>query len=364
MSSSLAVVNVTTRNYLYRTRVLYKSVAKIMPGSQFTAVCADEISNIHDISHEPFPLIEALSLGIPRFKQLALALDPTALCCMLKAHAVKNALKNPKITHVLYIDNDMVIYDKPAELLLALKKFSFVLTPHHLNPLPRHAFPSEQLLVDYGVFNAGIFGLKKGVESGRFLDWWLQWMMDPRRVEQKRGYDQIWMNYIPVYLKNVHILRNKAYNVAFWNLYERDLAIRRNNRVWCGNEPLVSFHFSNFSEEHPESLVWPRVTSNFKPRNVHRTLTADITNRWAKAGRDECKAWGYGFAKWPDGVNIKPIERDIIKRNWDNIPKAADPWDRNERQGRRLVRLVRSQKHKILMGKVFEKIKQLIKART
>lgn len=323
----VAVVSVSTRNYLYRARVLFDSVAEFLPEARRIVLCVDEVGAGADFSKDSFEIVEAASLGIPRYAHLALALNPTALCCLLKPYAVQFAFQNPTISKVIYIDNDMALFREPAEMLSALDSASCVLTPHHLVPLPAGSIPDEQALHSFGIFNAGILGFRRCEESMKFLTWWAEWMLHPRRFHFQSGYDQVWLNYVPVYCPNYAVLRDPSYNVAFWNLAERDLQLQE-DKFYCGKSKLTAFHFSNFNENHPESLVWPRVVSNYTPSEATEKIAADIVSKWEKAGKMEILASGYGYAKWPDGSEVTQDQRQVANTLWDELPQDWNPWSK------------------------------------
>jgi hypothetical protein len=321
----VALVTVTTRNYLYRVQALLESVAEHLPEAKRIVCCADDFDFSTPPSELPFQVIAASSLGVPRFSQLAFGLNPTALCCLLKPYAVKFALQDDSISRVIYIDNDMALFRRPSELLEALETSSCVFTPHHLQPLEAGSKPDEQALHTFGIFNAGILGFRRCEETLSFLNWWADWMGNPRRFHFQSGYDQVWLNYAPIYCPNSAILRDPTYNVAFWNLSERDLRLE-GREFYCGTKKLTTFHFSNFSEAHPESLVWPPSVSNYTRNDATEKIAADIVTKWEKCGKMESLALGYGYAKWPDGSEVTQQEREALCALWDELPKDIDPW--------------------------------------
>ena len=324
-TKNIVVVSVTTRNYIYRARVFFDSVAAFLPEAQRIVCCVDEVGRDLDFSKDSFEIVDAASLGILRYEQLALALTPTALCCLLKPYAVQFALQDSAISKVIYIDNDMALFRDPTEILSGLEAASCVLTPHHLYPLPTASIPDEQELHSFGIFNAGIFGFRRCDESMCFLKWWAEWMLDPRRFHFQSGYDQVWLNYVPVYCPSYAVLRDPTYNVAFWNLAERDLHLEKDG-FCCGTRKLTTFHFSNFNENHPESLVWPRSVSNYTPSEATEKIATDIVSKWEKAGMMESLATGYGYSKWPDGREVTQDQRQVAYTLWDELPRDMDPW--------------------------------------
>ena len=120
----------------------------------------------------------------------------------------------------------------------------------------------------------------------------------------------------------------------------------------------MSFHFSNFSEDHPERLVWPEALSNFTRTEATDALLVEMVSRWSKAGRANCLSWGYGFSRWPDRSDVTSAERDIAKTRWDELPTSANPWAPAEgAPDLQLAKMVRPQ----LFGTRSDRFRQHIK---
>jgi hypothetical protein len=323
------VVTVATRNYFHRVRSLLASVKELMPGALRLACSVDAVEGFLDAEKEGYELVDAGELGIPRFEQLMLALNPTAACCLLKPHAVMKAFQYPGIKRVLYIDNDMGLYHQPEEMLEALCRHSFVLTPHHLAPLPEGTTPDEFMQVSHGIYNAGMFGVANVPEAINFLKWWAKWMMDPRHLFHRYSYDQVWLNYVPVYCLNANVLREPGYNVAYWNLCERELT-QAGGSFFCGAHPLVAFHFSAFDDHKPDHLISDNLSSildgDISETEATRMLGTAIAASWKQHGRDQCLEWDYHYRSWGDGVVVYESEREYVSSKWHQIPPDLDLW--------------------------------------
>ena len=67
-------------------------------------------------------------------------------------------------------------------------------------------------------------------------------------------------NWIFSFADDVHVLRDTAYNVAYWNLHDRSLRWEGldgavSSRRWTvDGRPLVCFHFSGFSPADPARI--------------------------------------------------------------------------------------------------------------
>jgi hypothetical protein len=321
-----AIVSVTTRNYIYRARELFDSVEEFLPEAQRIVCCADSWEGAGMLEDNLFEVIEAASLGIPRYSQLALALNPTALCCLLKPFIAKHAFEKHSIQKVIYIDNDIGLYRRPVELLNLLDCKSIVLTPHHLQPLPENSIPNEENLFRFGLCNAGMFGVSRQSESIDFMSWWANWMLEPRRLHVHSGYDQVWLNFALAYCPQSVVLHDPTYNVAFWNLQERKFEAR-DEGFYCNGKPLATFHFSCFDENYNDRLVGPKTEWTFPWDESQKQIAADILQKWNKAGRKECLSLGYGYSAWPDGKKISASERARVIQNWDKIPSNINFWE-------------------------------------
>jgi hypothetical protein len=323
--ASLAVVTVTTRNYFHRARALMDNVEKFLPGAVRLTACVDDMGEEIPEDAASIGYFSSAAMGLPRYQQLAFALNPTALCCALKAHVVNRALAVNGITRVLYLDNDIGLYRTPDEILQMLEQHSVVLTPHHLTPLPANSQPDEYCLIPYGIFNAGMFAVRKCEQAENFMTWWGGWLMDPRHSNGHWGYDQVWLNYVPVYCPNYGILRDPGYNVAFWNLPERNLDVNHDSFT-CGSSPLTAFHFSHFDERNPSVLVTKKGITNLSATPATVALGQCMADAWNDHGRSECLSWGYGYQKWPDGSKVLNAEREAASALWDEIPHDLDLW--------------------------------------
>jgi len=323
IASDVVFVTVSTRNYVHRAYALMASVGQLVPDAMRLICCADgELPGLESVG-EDIHHVNATSLGIERYAQLVFCLNPTAICCLLKPYAVAKALEIPNARRVIYLDNDVALYDSPVELLQALQSSDFVLTPHHLKPLPPNSCPSEAGLCGYGTYNGGMFGVSRSCESLQFLDWWSFWMLDPRHLNRMTGYDQVWLNYVPVYCPDFAILRKPGYNVAFWNLVERNLDISA-GRFHCGNDPLVAFHFSHFDEVTHEDILPDDRVSNCPRGQATRSLASNVAMKWAQYRRHSTS--DYAFSNWDDGTAIGDEERERARNVWDELDPMEDPW--------------------------------------
>src|SRR5262249_24571049 len=146
-----------------------------------------------------------------------------------------------------------------------LDEANFVVVPHVLAPFPSSIAswvrPSLGDLAFAGMFNAGLFSLRRSESSRRFLETWADLCSAPGCFVQSLGgqTDQHSFNWVLCFADRVVVLKDPSYNVGYWNLHDRSVR-------WCGlddgaseawtvnGRPLSCFHFSGFSPEQPLSL--------------------------------------------------------------------------------------------------------------
>ena len=63
--------------------------------------------------------------------------------------------------------------------------------------------------------------------------------------------DQSWLNFVPLFFKGVGIIKHPGCNVAYWNLHERNIEEKGNSYFVNKEFPLLFFHFSGYSINHP-----------------------------------------------------------------------------------------------------------------
>ncbi len=157
---------------------------------------------------------------------------------------------------IVVLDNDMDLYAPLDDLYAMLEQYNAIVTPHCLAPLPNDGQqPSNESIVLAGNYNAGFFACRNTEETREFLKYWhAQTTLKPRLIPQEGHFaEQGWLRFIGDYMSGVKILRHPGYNVAYWNVHQRDL--KRIDGKWkVGDATLFLYHFSGLDFAHPEKL--------------------------------------------------------------------------------------------------------------
>lgn len=332
-----AVVSVCSVDHLHFARTMFESFRAHHPDFDAYLVLADSSGQDHAAELPGVTIVPAQDLEVPAFAYLALKYSAYELCCALKPYALAHVHARGHET-LVYIDADICVYAPFTTFLSALATHRFVTTPHTRQPMPSpERFwerPSLGDLAYAGPLNAGLFGLRATPDALRFLASWQRMVTCPGACVGALGgqMEQNAFNWIACFADDVHVLRDPAYNVAYWNLHERSLR-------WKGlddgqpaavftvdRSPLVAFHFSGFSPFEPLRISRHdhRYSMYLMPSLTR--LFADYAERLFGNGAQHFSAIGYGFDAFPSGVAIDARMRLLFKEHELQLRADVDPW--------------------------------------
>jgi hypothetical protein len=251
------VFTICSNNYLAQAIVLGKSINRYNPGYSFIIGLVDKRTKSINYDTIPFEIIEVESIGLGSFTEMALKYDITELNTAVKPGFFNFIFeKYPEDETVIYLDPDILIYNSFTTLEEELKHSDIIVIPHFTTPIEDDKFQQEENFLNSGLYNLGFIAIKKSEEGSKMVSWWAKRLMNKAYINFEKGLftDQIWINFIPLFFKNVKIFHDKGYNVAYWNLHERYLINR--NEIIFGDQiyPLVFYHFSGFDPLKPQIL--------------------------------------------------------------------------------------------------------------
>jgi len=165
----------------------------------------------------------------------------------------------PDLERIYYLDPDIEVFHSFDTLDQQLLNASILLSPHFLSPIPLdNKLPQENLATNYGMYNLGFLGLNpKHQASLSMLDWWEERCLTNCFINEPAGIfvDQLFMNHVPIFFKEVKILEEKGINMAPWNLHERKLVEIKNGAYKLEhNEVLIFYHFSSYQFSNPSRI--------------------------------------------------------------------------------------------------------------
>jgi glycosyltransferase involved in cell wall biosynthesis len=255
--------------------------------------------------------------------------DSGWLSAKLDATEFSNALKPAFLSYLafhggkaIYMDCDIAVFARFDRMIHALETSSLVLIPHMMALFPRPEeqwrHPNNADIFHSGLINAGCFGINLR-KSKEFLAFWHEAnILHAWSATEGRQTDQQFLNWALINCDGVHILRDKTYNVAYWNLHERSL---RSVTVPSGEPgfevdgiPLTFFHFSGFDPN--DTLTLSRHDQRY---SVYTLPSVALILEWY-AGQLLTGSLAlllhepYRFDTMANGIRLGRFLRDIFKR--------------------------------------------------
>ncbi|MER9169634.1 glycosyltransferase [Mesorhizobium australicum] len=228
---------------------------------------------------------------------------------------------------VIYLDPDILAYRRFDEILEAFDEgATSVLTPHALAPNLHSESPNDLTFMQAGIYNLGFLALAKTDETSALLEWWetrLRTQCVANRLSDGIFVDQKFMDLWPAYCSGTHILRDPAYNVAYWNLDTRTIK-KTSESYEVNGSPLAFFHFSGIIPG--DHSVLSKHQQRWKPTSTKELekLLADYHDQLGAYGASRFSAMPYGFGTFSDGTHIPNLARIVYREKLE--PFEGDPF--------------------------------------
>lgn len=252
---------ICSNNYLAQAKILGDSFLEFHPDWKFIIGLCDELSEEIDYSFfEHIKIIPVADIAIYCFNEIKEKYDIIELNTSIKPSFFKYLISRyENLELIIYLDPDIQIFRKISLIEKYLEVDDILLTPHILNPIGVDDLsPSENLFLNYGIYNLGFLALNsKSKNVLELLDWWEEKTLKIgyNRVSEGLFVDQLWINLVPIFFKKVKVLFDYGCNVAPWNLHERQLHSNAENKyVMMDETALYFYHFSSYNYKNPTVL--------------------------------------------------------------------------------------------------------------
>lgn len=250
------ICTIVAKNYLAYARVLAESFREHHPDGTCYVLVIDDVDGYIDASEEPFELVAIPELDIEEFENMATIYSVLELSTAVKPWLLRYLLNELEMESLVYLDPDIRVYDRMDELEPLMRDHGLVLIPHVTTPIPRDGEkPTEADILIAGTYNLGFIGVNNDSQTHKLLDWWSERLGTDCLVAPERGYfvDQRWIDFVHGLADDFYVLRDPAYNIAYWNLHGRDLTFE-DGRYYADGRPLRFFHFSGYDPENRHLL--------------------------------------------------------------------------------------------------------------
>jgi hypothetical protein len=319
------IFTLCSNNYLAHAFSLGESIMQFDQDIQFVIGLVDKRNPAIDYKKYPtFVVVGYDEIGFSFFEEMIGQYNVIEFNTAVKPYYIDYFFKKYKEeVSVLYIDPDIIFYQSTNSLFKLLEQQSILLTPN-LTEVSAQMAPGELASLRHGMFNLGFIGLRRSPESIRFTEWWMNRLRYHCIIDKGRGVfvDQKWVDLAPLYFKDIQISYNKGYNMAWWNLSERNLV--EDNGIYSVNDeltPLIFFHFSGYKPNSPyytgRNNDDPRYT--FLGRPELKCIFQDYSTRLIRNGYKELSILKpqlpFGHAKpKPNRGGYKEVLKKWIKR--------------------------------------------------
>jgi glycosyltransferase involved in cell wall biosynthesis len=319
---------VVARNYLAYARVLARSLEVLDDGSQLSVLVLDDVEGAVVESDEPFAVLRLPDLDISarELHNMTVIYDVLELATAVKPWLLHRVLADDDVA--CYLDPDIEVFASLAPVEALARRHGIVLTPHSTTPLPRDGLlPSEETIRLAGTFNLGFIAVSR--DAGAFLAWWSERLRRECRVEIEAGLfvDQKWIDFVPSYFDHT-VLVDDGYNVAYWNLFERDVKLGTEGYEVNGR-PLRFFHYSGFDPLIPYRLSKYQAGGEERIRLDEHFVVAYLCNRYATrlldAGHLAAQAVAYRYGYTAHGVALDARARRVCREALEGDEQASEP---------------------------------------
>lgn len=257
----ICYIAICTEEYIPYYRELYKSLKQHSPNSKQTLYyIGNRFPEVFDEFHNKLCDVFCINGW---YDECNSSYDRLERICSLRAKVVLNAFNNYG-DKVVFCGAKIKFFSEPLELESSLDNYNAVVTPHITEPLPEDGkFPSNASVSFTGHISTDLVAFKNIPEVIDFLTWQDEIMKTQCKTTKNTYLDQSWLNFLPFFVRNVKILRNPEYNVAYWNYKQRFLRKNENNEWIVRNSSkddymfdrkLICFQFSGLDVNDPSAI--------------------------------------------------------------------------------------------------------------
>ncbi|WP_080056069.1 hypothetical protein [Spirosoma aerolatum] len=193
---------------------------------------ADDPAQLPPGFTSPYPILPIQDiLPVDERKALSAQYTPTEFAAACKPLFITEAFRRyPEINRLIYADPNIHFSASTDPIWAQLENTNFILTPFITRDFAMpgttaKSWPDEKAFQNIGLYNADFLAFKRSAETERMLAWWDNRVRERAFINFCAGLclDQIWLMHVPVFFRNVSIVKNSGWHVGLWNLPERTI---------------------------------------------------------------------------------------------------------------------------------------------
>jgi len=308
-----------TKSHLAFAKTLAEGLDRHNPGCELIVLLVDKVDGYFDPLKLPFRMIFLEDLkDDSNVRDMAFYYTPFEMCCAVRG-LLHQWMADQGFESWIFLDSDIDVYGSFDIVWDLLNSSSIVVTPH-LYRLDLEASDTSIQTIDkpisqYGIINGGFLGVANNNNSKTFISWFVKRLRKfchswGKEVGDFEFADQLWLEWLPFYYQDVVVLRCPGFNVAYWNLHEREMSSTKNNETMVEGEPLTFFHFSGL--EIPWSGRVSRYSKVGAANKIMEHLTKGYIKRLLLNGFEKSRTWPYAYSYFDDGKEILQSMRQLF----------------------------------------------------
>ncbi len=321
-----AFTSITT-NYLPKARLLAHSLKAHQSGIKFHLVLCDQVPVWLNLEHEPFDsLIQVEDLPIPDVKGWIFQHSRVELCTGVKGYAFLEIMKRYQAEKVFYFDPDIVVLSSIDCLSSKLDNASIVVTPHQTVPeVSLEAIIDNEIgSLKHGIYNLGFLAVKQDATGLKFLNWWKDRLHKFCYDDIPGGLftDQRWVDLAIAYFEDIHIAREPIYNLATWNLSNRQATGSLDSGIKVKGNSLVFFHFSGLDTGDQKIMLKKYIGKSTVLNDLRRWYLLECD----KMGQAKLGKTLFGYSTFDNGEPIHQHQQLLYRTRIDLQKKFCNPF--------------------------------------
>jgi hypothetical protein len=319
-----------TKSYLPKARVLAKSVKHFHPDWTFVLLYSDDLPAGFDLTQEPFDEVLTIDqLGLADWQAWAFGHAIVELCTAVKGPAAALLAQRAGVDKIMYLDPDIKVFNSLAPLNSLLDEHEILLTPHLLDAEQDIAAiqDNEISALKHGVYNLGFFAARTTGQGLSFINWWADRLRLFCRDDIPSGLftDQRWCDLAPAFFSGLHIIRDRGYNVATWNIAHRPLSKNDQGIFFVADTPLRFYHFTSYDSGAGFVMLDRYATNHAIAQELWDNYGKDLQ---ASGQANVDKSWYYG--RFANGEVIPLLARQLYRSRPDIQQTFPHPYDVTE----------------------------------
>ncbi len=333
-----AAFTIVAKNYFALALTLAESIKQHQPDIDFYILLADEADIETDFEGVNHILIQAKNIDIPLYYNLAFKYSVTEFCTAVKPFFFDYLFKHKNYEKIIFFDPDVYIYNSLDGIYDTLNENDVLLTPHILTAETNYTGnASETTTLFAGIYNLGFIAIKNSNDGLKIIEWWKKRLYDLCYQDKTDALfvDQKWIDYLPGFFSNISISRYLGYNIAYWNIHEREFVKNGNsydvtNRIFPQkSDKLVFAHFSGLN---PLDIYVNKQRLITKVKNYPdwEPLLIEYSQKVIEHNYKEYLKYNYTYGEFKNGYTISHFHRRLFRRILDenamnfNNPFATD----------------------------------------